>query len=52
MKFAILVVGLERREVERVAVANKRGLEDMVALAQEWRVPVPEAVWQLLEARR
>jgi hypothetical protein len=44
-KMSMLSMGLARREVEKVAVANARGIDDMIALAQEWRVPVPESLW-------
>ena len=36
---------------DRVAAANKAGLEELVALAQEWKVPVPEEVWRQLGNR-
>ena len=31
---------------DRVAEANKRGLDDMMALAQEWGVPIPESLFR------
>jgi len=36
---------------EQVAEANRRGLEDMVALGQTWGVPVPDELWTQLNAR-
>lgn len=36
---------------EQVAEANRRGLEDMVALGQTWGVPVPDELWSQLNAR-
>lgn len=44
-KMSILSKGLELRQVEKVAEANARGLDDMMALAQQWRVPIPESLW-------
>lgn len=44
-KMKVLSRGLALRQVERVAEANKRGIEDMIALGQEWGVPVPESLW-------
>lgn len=44
-KMSVLSAGLARQEVDRVAEANKRGLEDMIALGQEWGVVVPEEIW-------
>jgi hypothetical protein len=30
---------------DRLAAANAAGLEELIALAQEWDVPVPEELW-------
>lgn len=49
-KMSMMSAGLALREVDRVAEANRRGLEDMIALAQEWGVPVPEELWQQVRA--
>jgi hypothetical protein len=44
-KMSLLSKGLELRKVELVAEANARGIEDMMALAQKWHVPIPESLW-------
>jgi hypothetical protein len=44
-KMSLLSMGLSRREVEKVAQANARGLESMIALGQTWGVPVPECLF-------
>lgn len=45
LKMSLLSAGLERRQVTRVSEANRRGLDDLKALAQEWGVPIPEELW-------
>jgi hypothetical protein len=45
-KMSVLSCGIGRKQVERVAEANKRGIDDMMALAQEWGVPVPESLFR------
>lgn len=44
-KYAVLLAGLHRKQVEKVRLANDRGFEDLIALAQEWRMPIPESFW-------
>lgn len=44
-KMALLSKALSLRMVEKVRQANERGLEDLMALAQEWGVPIPESLW-------
>lgn len=48
-KMNVLAAGIALRAVDRVAEANKRGLEDMIALGQEWGVPVPEKMFEQKE---
>lgn len=45
-KMSVLSEGLKRKLVDRVAEANKRGIDDMMALAQEWGVPIPESLFR------
>lgn len=35
---------------DRVAEANRRGLEDLIALGQEWGVPVPDELFQQVKS--
>lgn len=49
-KMSVLSAGISLGQVERVAEANNRGLDDMIALGQLWGVPVPEELWQQIEA--
>lgn len=50
--FAVLRTGLALKQVDRVAeataykISTKRGIEEMVALGQEWGIPVPESLWR------
>lgn len=44
-KMAVLSMGLARREVDKVAMANAQGIDDMIALGQQWGIPVPESLW-------
>jgi hypothetical protein len=48
-KMSLLSVALSRQEVEKVAEANTRGLDDLMALAQQWGVPVPESLFSSKE---
>lgn len=34
---------------DMVAEANARGLEDLIALGQQWGVPIPEELWSQLK---
>lgn len=45
-KMALLSAGVAHGAVQRVSKANERGLEELVALGQEWGVAVPEEVWR------
>lgn len=47
-KMNVLSAGIAHNAVGRVSKANERGLEEMVALAQEWGVTVPDEVWRQL----
>ena len=42
---AVLSAGIARQEVDKVRQANERGLEDLMALAQSWGVPIPDSLW-------
>lgn len=44
-KMSVLSAGLALGRVDEVAEANKRGLDEMIALGQQWGVPVPEELW-------
>lgn len=44
-KMTMLSAGFSRREVEKVKQANDAGLDELIALAQTWGVPVPEELW-------
>lgn len=44
-KLTLLAKAVDLRQVDALAEANMRGLEDLVALAQKWGVDVPESVW-------
>lgn len=35
---------------DRVAEANRRGLEDLIALGQEWKVPVPDELFEQVKS--
>jgi len=49
-KMAVLSAGLGiKGGPDRVAEANKRGLEDMIALGQQWGVPVPDALFDQIK---
>ncbi len=49
--FAVLAKGLALQEADRVArasafgIGTKRGIEEMMALGQEWSIPIPETMW-------
>lgn len=48
-KMSVLSASFGRANgADMVAEANKRGLEDIVALGQSWGVPVPEELWAQL----
>lgn len=49
-KMQVLSAGIALSAVNRVAEANKHGLEDMIALGQEWGVPVPEELFEQARA--
>ena len=45
-KMSVLSASFGVKEgADRVAEANRKGLEYLIALGQEWGVPVPEALW-------
>ncbi len=44
-KMSVLSAGIGMGKVDAVAEANARGLEDLMALAQTWGVPVPEELF-------
>jgi hypothetical protein len=45
-KMSVLSASLAVKDgADRVAEANRKGLEYLIALGQEWGVPVPEALW-------
>lgn len=45
-KMTLLSTAIGLRKVDEVDEANKRGLDDLIALAQQWGVPVPDELWQ------
>ncbi|MCO5072088.1 MAG: hypothetical protein M9944_12860 [Rhizobiaceae bacterium] len=45
-KMTLLSTAIGLRKVDEVDKANKRGLDDLIALAQQWGVPVPDELWQ------
>jgi hypothetical protein len=45
-KMNVLSAAIGLKAVDRVAEANRRGLEDMIALGQEFGVPVPEELFE------
>ena len=45
-KMKVLSAGIAMSAVDRVAAANKRGLEDMMALGQEWGIPIPDELFE------
>lgn len=45
-KLSVLSEGLRLRQVDRVAEANKAGMDEMMALAQDWGVSIPEELWR------
>jgi hypothetical protein len=49
-KMSLLSAGLARKEVEMVAEANQRGLDHLMALAQQWHVPIPEELFKIKAA--
>lgn len=49
-KMKVLSAGIAMSTVDRVAEANKRGLDDMMALGQEWGVPVPDELFEQARA--
>lgn len=49
-KMAVLSAGIARQEVDKVRQANERGLEDLMALAQSWGVPIPDSLWGARDA--
>lgn len=51
-KMAVLSAALGMGKVDLVAEANKGGLDDMIALGQQWGVPVPEELWAQLKSKR
>lgn len=44
-KMAVLSAGIGLGKVDDVAAANRAGLDEMMALAQQWGVPIPEELW-------
>ena len=50
-KLSVLSAAIARGEIRRVEEANRLGLENMIALGQEWKVPVPEALWVQLKGK-
>ena len=49
-KMQVLSAAIALKAVDRVKEANERGLEDMVALGQEFGVPVPEELFEQLRS--
>ncbi|MGN6772643.1 MAG: hypothetical protein ACTHJQ_22755 [Rhizobiaceae bacterium] len=49
-KMKVLSAAIAMSAVDRVAEANRRGLDDMIALGQEWGVPVPEELFEQARA--
>lgn len=48
-KMAVLSAGFAIKDgADMVSEANSRGLEDLIALGQQWGVPVPEELWAQL----
>lgn len=45
-KLMLLKQALGNGKIDKLAAANRRSLEDMIGLAQDWGEPVPELVWQ------
>lgn len=45
-KMSLLVKAIDLHQVDRLAVAAKRGMEELMALAQTWGVPIPESIWK------
>lgn len=45
-KMSVLSAGISMGRVDDVAEANRRGLEDMIALGQQWGVPVPDELFE------
>lgn len=54
--FSVLQAGLSLKQVDRVAAATARGIgtkagiEEMMALGQEWGVSIPESLWRKIGA--
>lgn len=38
------------QRIDALAEANKRGMDELMALAQSWGVPIPECVWGMKRA--
>jgi hypothetical protein len=50
-KMSVLSAGVAMGKVDMVAEANKRGLEDMIGLGQQWAVTIPEDLWSQVGSR-
>lgn len=48
-KMKVLTAGIGMGRVDDVARANREGLEELVALGQQWGVPVPDELWEQLK---
>lgn len=44
-KLSVLSAGVAMGKVDMVAEANDLGLDDMIALGQQWGIRIPEALW-------
>jgi len=51
-KMAVLSASIGMGKVDLVADANRRGLDDIIALGQQWGVPVPEEIWAQRQAKK
>lgn len=49
-KMQVLSAAIALKAVDRVAEANKRGLEDMIALGREWGVQIPDELFEQARA--
>lgn len=50
-KMSLLSFSLGCGQVDRVAEANSKGWDYLIALGQEWHIPVPEALFRQLKGR-
>lgn len=51
-KMSVLSASMDvKNGADMVSEANKRGLEDMIALGQTWGVPVPDELWAQVQRR-